>query len=247
MNRLVRENIKRAREAKRGDRGVRRAPSQIVNGELILGEILPTKQNVLDLTIEGLVKAATYVPRQILSGGSGKMQPPTPSGVEPPTPSGAEQVGDSDSKNKSITDIFPIPRSESSEDNPYANLYSWDGVSEPVKPDANDYKTGHNKRHPQYNIDISQYNKDIYAFRQIEKKQKQEQEKIDKANLADAWDRLNAATQGMSRYSDEFKIAAADAWVAEGGQLDNMGNPKGMLNGRYFYQYKVTMDFNPFR
>jgi|TARA_R100000479_G_scaffold163089_1_gene101432 hypothetical protein len=239
MNRLQRENIIRAREAKRGDRGVRRAPSQIVDGELVLGEILPTKQNVLDLAIEGLVKAATYVPRQILGGGSGQMQPPTPSGVEPVAPT----TPTAESKPKTQ------PKSQTqSETTDFVSPYSWDGVSKPERPNANDYrKTKKGNTNDQYNIDMAQYNKDLKEYKQAETEAANEQKRIDSENLAGTWDRLNSATKGMNAYSNEYKTAIADAWVAEGGQLDNMGKPTGKLNGKFFYQYKVSLNKNPFK
>ena len=243
MNRLQRKNIIRAREAKRGDRGVRRAPSQIVDGELVLGEVLPTKQNVLDLAIEGLVKAATYVPRQILSRGSGQMQPPTPSGVEPVAPT----TPTAESKPKTQPKTQPKSQTQS-KTTEFVSPYSWDGVSKPERPNANDYKeTARGPANNQYNIDLAQYNKDLKEYRQAEKEVANEQKRIDSENLAATWDRLNAATKGLNAYSNEYKTAVADAWVSEGGQLDNMGKPTGKLNGKFFYQYKVSLNKNPFK
>lgn len=87
MDRITQRRLKRARQSKFGDRSVRREPSQIVDGKVVLGKIIPRKQNIVDSTIEGLVRAATYVPRKAFSTltGNKKMQPPTPSRVKPKT------------------------------------------------------------------------------------------------------------------------------------------------------------------
>ncbi len=94
---------------------------------------------------------------------------------------------------------------------------------------------------------MAQYNKDLKEYKQAETEAANEQKRIDSENLAGTWDRLNSATKGMNSYSNEYKTAIADAWVAEGGQLDNMGKPTGKLNGKFFYQYKVSLNKNPFK
>ena len=227
--------VPRFNKGRPGDRGVRREPSQIIDGKLVLGKVIPRKPNIVDSTIEGLVRAATYIPRQAFQSLSGNrdMQAPTPSGVKPKTEEKPKTQPKSQTKTKTTDFVSP---------------YSWDGVSKPKRPNANDYKEG--SRGPtnnQFYTDLDQYNKDLKEYKQAEKETANKQKSKDAKNLASTWDALNSATKGLDQYSNEYKTAAADAWVSQGGQLDNMGKPKGKLNGKFFYQYKVSLNKNPFR
>ena len=241
--------IPRFNKSRPGDRGVRREPSQIIDGKLVLGKVIPRKPNIVDSTIEGLVRAATYIPRQAFQALSGNrdMQAPTPSGASPKKEKPPSQKPPSQKPQKA--DDSPKTTTTPSREAPAESpKYSWDGTSKPKRPNATDYKSSPRVRPSnQYNIDLKQYQEDMASYKSSQKQESARQSERDSAGKAKAWDAMKSAIQGKSQYTSEYDSAIANAWKASGGKLSPQGKPTGKLNGLFFYQYGINKANNPFK